>query len=127
LTQVFDTVFSEGSEYLFNTDMLIRSPFKVNPRIVGTVQALASFSVTEVEEDVNTFLATEFTFTVFTEAVYPEIIRQRMISEIAGVQNVIFTEFRRASGSLSNIEPMIYNRNEVSEYDSTLVDLAVEN
>jgi hypothetical protein len=125
LEQVQATVFSEGAEFLFNTDILVRSPFPVNPRIVGTVQALASFSTTEVEQDVQTFLQTEFTFTEFTETIFPEVIRQRLISEIAGVQNVIFTEFHRATGSLAAIEPMVFNRNEVSVYFADLVSLEV--
>lgn len=125
LEQVQSTVFAEGAEYLFNTDILIRSPFPINPKIIGTVQALASFSTTEVEEDVDTFLQTEFTFTEFTETVFPEVIRQRMISEIPGVQNVTFTEFHRATGSLSSIEPIVFNRNEVSVYDASFVNLEV--
>jgi len=125
LEKVESTVFADGAEYLFNTDILVRSPFPVNPRIVGTVQALASYSTTEVETDVQTFLATEFTFSTFTETIFPEVIRQRLISEIAGVQNVTFKEFRRATGSLSTIEPMVFNRNEVSVYDADLVNLEV--
>jgi len=125
LEQVQTTIFSDGAEFLFNTDILVRSPFPVNPRIVGKVQALASFSTTEVEQDVQTFLQTEFTFTEFTETIFPEVIRQRLISEIAGVQNVIFTEFHRATGSLSAIEPMVFNRNEVSVYFADIVSLEV--
>lgn len=125
LEDVQSTVFSDGAEFLFNTDILVRSPFVVNPRIVGEIQALASFSVTEVEEDVTEFLTTEFTFTTFIETVYPEVIRQRVITEVSGVQNFRLTEFRRATGSLSDIEPMVFARNEVSVYNPDIVDVTV--
>jgi hypothetical protein len=125
LEDVQSTVFAEGAEFLFNTDILVRSPFIVNPRIVGEIQALASFSVTEVEEDINTFLTTEFTFTTFIETVFPEVIRQRVITEVSGVQNFRITEFRRATGSLSDVEPMVFARNEVSVFNPDIVDVTV--
>lgn len=125
LEDVQTTVFAESAEFLFNTDILVRSPFIVNPRIVGEIQALASFSVTEVEEDVLDFLTTEFTFTEFIETVFPEVIRQRVITEVSGVQNFRITEFRRATGSLSDIEPMVFARNEVSVFSPDFVDVTV--
>ena len=125
LEDVQEVVFADSQEYLFNTNILVRSPFVVNPRIVGEIQALASFSTTEVEEDVTNFLTTEFTFTTFIDTVYPEVIRQRVISEVAGVQNFRLTEFRRATGSLAEIEPMVFARNEVSVYNPDVVDVTV--
>lgn len=125
LEDVQTVVFAESQEFLFNTDILVRAPFVVNPRIVGEIQALASFSTTEVEEDVTAFLTTEFTFTEFIETVYPEVIRQRVITEVSGVQNFRLTEFRRATGSLSDIEPMVFARNEVSVYNPDVVDVTV--
>jgi hypothetical protein len=125
LSDVNTTVFNDGEEYLFNTDIKTRSAFPVNPIIKGTVQAFASFTTTEVEENVNTFLTTEFNFTSYTEIVFPEVIRQRMINEVSGVQNFNITEFRRSKGSLSSIEPLVFARNEISEYDPSIVFIKV--
>jgi hypothetical protein len=125
LTSIFTDVLDSGNEFLFNTDILMRSPFQISPIISGTVQALASFSTNEVEENINTFLATNFNFTIFTEIVFPEVIRQRLITEVSGVQNFRLTEFRRSTGSLSTIEPMSFARNEVSVYDANLINIRI--
>jgi len=125
LSSIYTDVLDSGNEFLFNTNILMRSPFQVSPIISGTIKALASFSTNEVEENINTFLATNFTFTVFTEIVFPEVIRQRLITEVSGVQTFRMTEFRRNTGSLSTIEPMSFARNEVSIYDAALINIRI--
>ena len=125
LENVYSVVFDSGNTYLFNTDILIRQPFYVPPVIGGQIQALASYSVTEVEQNVLTFFAKEFTFTTFTEIIYPEVIRQRVITEVSGVQNFKLTEFRRSTGSLSTLEPLQFARNEISVFDTDYYSVKV--
>jgi hypothetical protein len=125
LEEVESEIFSNGTEYLFNTDMLVRQPVKIAPVIGGRVQALASFSSTEVENEVLNYFATALTFTRFTELVLPETMRQGVISTVSGVQNFTFTEFRRSSGSSATIEPLLFAGNEISVFDSTLYNVTV--
>lgn len=125
LSDVNTQVFNSGEEFLFNTDMQVRSPFVISPVIKGTIQAFASYSSTEVEQNVAAFLTTVFTFTTFTEIVFPEVIRQRIVSEVSGVQSFRITEFHRNTGSLSLIEPISFARNEVSVYNPNIVEIKV--
>ena len=127
LETVQDTVFGEGNEYLFNTDMLLRSPFIVYAKISGEVQTLPSYTVSEVSENLVTFLTDVLNFTVFTDALYPEVIRQRIITEVAGIQPKSFrlTEFKRSSGALSDIEPIIFAHNEVSVYNPNYINIKI--
>ena len=125
LETVLSDVFNGGEGLLFNTDILLRSPLKANPRIIGTVKALPSFNITEVEQGVASFLSTFFNFTKFASIVYPEVIRQRVITEVSGVHDFKMTTFRRQSGSLADVEPMVFARNEVSVYDTQYVSIKV--
>jgi hypothetical protein len=125
LEDVYSYVYASGNTYLFKTDILIRQPFYIPPVLGGEIQALASYSVTEVENNVLNFFSTEFTFTTFIEMVYPEVIRQRVLTEVSGVQNFKLTEFRRSSGSLSTIEPIQFARNEIATFDTTYYKIKV--
>lgn len=125
LESVYSVVYDSGNTYLFNTDFLIRQPFYVPPVIGGEIQALASYSVTEVEQNVISFFSKEFAFTTFIEIVYPEVIRQRVLTEVSGVQNFKLKEFRRSTGSLSTIEPIQFARNEISIFDTNYYSVVV--
>ena len=105
--------------------MLLREPLKVPPKITGEIKPLPSFSSTEGEENLTSFLATTFNFTTFKEVIYPEDIRQRVLLEVSGVQSFRLSEFRRSAGALADIEPIAYFRNESSEYDTNLINIKV--
>jgi len=124
LNDVHDVVFG-GDEYYFNTDMLVRSPFPIYPVLGGTVQTLASYSSTEVEANLRSYLANLFTFTKYTEIVYPDVVRQQVLSNISGIQKFTLTEFRRSTGSLSTIEPMIFSKSEVSVFNANYYKIQV--
>jgi len=125
LETVSTGIFSTGEDLLFNTDILLRSAFQVNPKISGQVKALPSFTSTEVEQNILAFLVAEFDFTVFTSIVYPEVIRQRVITEVSGVQSFKLSVFRRATGALADVEPMVFARNEISVFDTAFINIKV--
>lgn len=125
LESVYNTVYYSGSEYLFNTDILIRQPSQIAPVLGGDIQALPSYSVTEVEQNVLTYLSKLFTFSVFTEVMYPEVVRENVLTQVTGVQSFRLREFRRSTGSLSLIEPIRFSRSEVSVFDSNYYKITV--
>jgi len=125
LESVNTYIFSSGDAFLFNTDILIRYPFTVAPIIAGEIQALPSYSVTEVEQNALTYFTNLFSFTTFTEILYPEVVRQNALTQISGIQTFRITEFRRAYGSLSLVEPLMYGRNEISFFDVNYYNITV--
>jgi len=125
LEDVYNIVFKEGDSYLFKTDILIRQPFPVYPFLGGEIQTFASYPKTEVEQNVLAFFSSVFNFTVFTDVMYPEVIRQRVITEVSGVQGFKMTDFRRSSGSLLAIEPIAYGRNEYSVFSLDYYNIEV--
>lgn len=125
LEEIRDEVFNGGEDFLFGSDFLLRIPFVINPRISGPVKALPSFSPDEVQTNVLAFLETEFNFTTFQTLVLPETIRQRVVSEVSGVQSFTLTEFRRAVGALADIEPLTFARNEISQFDTSFINVEV--
>jgi hypothetical protein len=121
LTSIKESIFGSGEGFLFDTDILLRSPFFVNPAIAGDIKALAGYSATEVETNVNSFLNSYFTFTTFQTVLYPEIFRQQLLVNVTGVASFRLTEFRRSLGSLADIEPIYFSKNEVSVFDSNYI------
>jgi hypothetical protein len=125
LEDVLSEIFFDGEGFLFQTDVLLRLPMEIKPRIAGQIKTLPSFSATEVEQNVLDFLADIFNFTSFIDIVYPEVVRQRVANEVSGVQSFKLTAFYRSTGSLSDIEPLVFARNEISVFDTSLVDIKV--
>lgn len=125
LENIYTSVFSSGDDFLFNTDILIRQPFQIAPILVGEIQALPSYSITEVEQNVLSYFTNLFTFTVFTEVIYPEVVRQNVLTQVTGVQSFKLREFRRSSGSLSLIEPLRYARSEISKFNVNYYNITV--
>lgn len=121
----YNIVYASGVEYLFNTDMLMRSAFKINPVIRGEIRTLPSYSPDEVEAQVLDYIANFFTFTTFQTLVLPDIFKQDLISTVPGIQTFRISEFRRSIGSLSNIEPLTFSKAEISEYNESLVNIKV--
>jgi len=125
LEDIYNIIYASGSSYLFNTDILLRYPFTVAPVLGGVVQALSSYSVTEVENNLLTYLTDYFTFSKFTDIIYPEVVRENVLTQVSGVQSFRLTEFRRSVGSLSTIEPMTFARNEISVFDINYYKITV--
>jgi len=125
LEDVYTVVFDSSDSFLFKTDILIRQPFPVYPILGGEIQSFSSYSKTEVEQNVLAFFTENFNFTIFTDIMYPEVIRQRVITEVSGVQSFKMTDFRRSSGSLMAVEPIVYRRNETSVFSTDYYSIEV--
>lgn len=123
LTSVRDDVFSGGEGFLFDTDILLRSPFVVNPSISGEIKSLSGYSSSEVETNVNSFLSTYFTPSTFQSVFYPEIFRQQLLVDVTGVSSFRLSGFRREIGSLADIEPIFFAKNEISVFDSSYITI----
>lgn len=126
LSDIYEKAFSDGEDVLFNTDFLVRYPFTVKPVVRGEIKILSSYSTSEVESNLNTFLEEYFTFTNFTDIIYPEIFSSNLRASVSGIQKFTLLEFRRLNGSVSDIEPLIFGRNEISEYDATYINISVQ-
>lgn len=125
LELVSTNVFNSGEGNLFNTDILIRYPFIVSPIITGTVKVLPSYSVSEVETNVKNYLENMFNFTTFTEIVYINNVIDSVKSDVSGVQSFKLSEFHRNTDSYSQIESLTFKANEISVYNSSLVNLKI--
>ena len=125
LEDVRDVVFAAGEEYLFNTDILIRAPFVINPIVEGEVRTLPSYPTNDIEVAIEEFNATTYNFSLFQSVLYYEKVRQDMITAISGIQTFKIKKFRRNTGSLSDLEPIVLKRNEVLEYNPNIVNIKV--
>lgn len=126
LSDVFTEVLDSGEGYFFNTDMLVRSPFPVNPVISGTIRVLSSYSTSDVSDDVTAYLTDALTFTTFsTDQILPSIVIQNTINNVPGIQTFTLTLFQRNIGALSDVEPIILAANETLVYNPSLINIMV--
>lgn len=125
LNNVFVNYFGATEANLFNVDILTRSPFPVSPKVTMSVRVLSSYDADTVGNQILNYLATTFTPTTFQSVVYPEILRQTILSTIPGIQSLSITTFKRNSGALAEVEPIYLKKNENFLYDSSLVTLKV--
>jgi len=126
LSMVYSQLFSSGSSYLFNTDMLLRLPFNVSVNIQGVAKVLPSYSATDVTTQINAYLQKLLTPTSFSNNIlYPEITRQNLLNSVPGIQTLRFNTFKRNVGSLSPVEVIILNKNEEFYYDATIINIQV--
>jgi len=125
LQDAYNVVFGGGDSYLFNTDILLRYPFVVNPVITGSIKTLPSYSVADVEKNLAAYLASTFNFINFTTTVIPNDIAQQVRQKVPGVQSFVLTQFHRSTGSLADVEVLAFAANEISVYNSALINITV--
>lgn len=118
-------VYSNGQDYLFNTDILLRSPFPISPVISGDIRTLPSYTADDVEAQVLAYIASTFTFTTFQTLILPETFRQNLVSSVPGIQTFRLSTFHRNTGALADVEALNYSKREYSQVDSTLININV--
>jgi len=125
LADVLSQVFGSGDSLLFNTDILLRQPFPVPPRIAGQIKLLPGYAVNDVESNLTAYLSGVLQFTSFQSTIVPETFRQELITKVNGIQSFRITVFQRSTGSLADVEVVAYDKNEVSVYDPSTLAIQV--
>jgi hypothetical protein len=109
----------------FDTDVLAREPVEVPLEIVVDVTILPSSdearTFTQVESTLFERVETDF----FQTTLLPEVLRQQIQDEVAGINTIRMVRFRRASGSVLNVETVTLAKNEISTIDQNLLDIRV--
>jgi len=123
LEDVNDQALDQGQEFLFEVDYLLRSPVIIPPVIELEIKTLPSYDFETVQNNVLEKLESIFSFDTFQEIKTPREVQDDIEGSVSGIRDFKWVVFRRSSGSLSDIEQIIYNKNEISDYDSSLIDV----
>lgn len=114
---------NNGEDFLFEVDYLVRSPLEVAPVLVAEIKTLPSYDFETVQLNILSKLESIFTFIKFQEIITPRTVQELIEGSVSGVREFRWITFRRNTGSLADIEPIVLDKNEISIYDSTLVNI----
>lgn len=123
LEDINSQVLNNGEEFLFEVNYLLRSPIAVYPVLSAEIKTLPSYDFETVQNSILERLEAIFTFTTFQEIKTAGEVKEDILGNISGIRSFRWTEFRRSSGSLTDIEPILYGKNEISEFDPTLINI----
>lgn len=109
----------------FDTDVLARQAREVGIEIVVDATILPSGdearTFTQIEAKLFEKVETEF----FQDVLLPEVLREQIQDEVAGLNTLRFVRFRRTSGSLLDVESITLAKNERSVIDQDVLDIRV--
>lgn len=123
LEDINDQVLDNGDDFLFEVDYLLRTPVAIYPVLTAEIKTLPSYDFETVQNSILERLENIFFFTSFQEIKTPGEVKEEILGNISGIRSFKWTEFRRNTGSLTSIEPIIYAKNEISEFDPDLIDI----
>lgn len=123
LEDVNNQALDNGEEFLFEVDYLLRSPIVVPPILEAEIKTLPSYDFENVRNNILERLEIIFSFNEFREIKTPRDVQEEIQGNVSGIRSFKWIRFKRSVGSLSDIEPIIYDKNEISEYDPSLVDI----
>lgn len=123
LEDINSVALDEGQDFLFEVDYLLRSPLSIPPVLEAEIKTLPSYDFETVQNSILEKLEGIFSFKTFQEIKTPGQVKEEIEGSVSGIRDFKWTIFRRSTGSLTDIEPIIYAANEVSEYDPTLVNI----
>lgn len=123
LEDINEQVLNNGEDFLFEVDYLLRSPLSVYPVLEAEIKTLPSYDFETVQNSILERLESIFTFTKFLEIKTAGEIKEEILGSISGIRSFKWAEFRRSSGSLTDIEPIIYGKNEISEFDPSMISI----
>lgn len=116
-------VFNDAAESLFSTDYLIREFLKVSPIISLELKVLSSYAFDNVSNDIRAYIEASLNNPVLISKIAPNDFRQNIMDNVSGIQSLRILKFRRDTGSLSTIETVVLNKNEVTNYKLENVDI----
>lgn len=118
-TDLFD------DERPFDTDVLARQPREVGIEIVVDATILPSGDEARVFTAIESALFSKVETDFFQSVLLPEVLREQIQDEVSGINTIRFVRFRRASGSVLDVESIQLSKNEVSVIDQNSLDIRV--
>ena len=114
-----------GLERPFDTDVLAREPRRVGVVVSIDASIVASFDTARVYEAIEASLFDQIESDFFIDILQPEAVRQKIRDEVAGLNLLRITVFKRSSGSSLDVETIDLEKNEVSYVDQTQLNIQV--
>lgn len=132
ITYTYDKLIRDTQAYvdrigvqLYKSDILVRKAIPVPVRVRTLVQVLSSFDET-IASSAAFASCSEFVNTnKFTNLLFPDGLRQRLSSDVAGVSNISILEFTRDLDGTIPVETLEFQPFEYPESSDSLITVEV--
>ena len=106
-----------GDSLLFGTDILVYKAKVANITVVMSIRVASSFDVPRTTDQVQSVTQEYVNQNVFGVTLFPEQLREQILTTVQGVTSLDLQEFRRTDKSLRDVEIIEMDDNEISSID----------
>lgn len=106
-----------GDSLLFGTDILVYAAKVANITVVMSIRVASSFDVPRTTDQVQNVVQEFVNQNVFGVTLFPEQLREQILTTVQGVTSLDLQEFRRTDKSLRDVEIIEMDDNEISSID----------
>lgn len=123
LEDIKNDVFAPDQNNLFDMDILVREMLTTYLTLQGTSVASSSATPDTIKTQVEEFLYSAIETNTAGVMFQPEIIKQQMIDQIAGLSNFYWKKFTTTSSSLLDVETVELAKNSIAKIDAGTFDI----
>jgi hypothetical protein len=116
---------SVGDSLLFGTDILVFEAEVAPITIVMSIRVASSFDVPRTTDQVQNVISEYVNQNVFGITLFPEQLREQILTTVQGVTSLDLQEFRRTDRSLRDVEIIEMDDNEISSLDDESFQLNI--
>lgn len=114
-----------GDSLLFGTDILVFEAVQAPITIQLSIRVASSFDVPRVTDQVQTTIRSIVEQNTFGVTLFPETLKETILSSIQGVTSLDLRQFRKTNTSLRDVEIIELRANEISVIDDASFQLNV--
>ena len=114
-----------GDSLLFGTDILVYEGKDVPITVQMSIRVASSFDVPRTTDQVQNVVIDFVEKAIFGNTLFPEILRETILTTVQGVTSLDLSQFRRTDKSLRDVEIIELADNELSLIDDESFNLSV--
>jgi hypothetical protein len=114
-----------GDSLLFGTDILVYEGKQAPITIQMSIRVASSFDVPRTTDQVQNVVIDFVETDVFGTTLFPEVLRETILTTVQGVTSLNLTQFRRTDRSLRDVEIIELDDNELADIDDETFNLSV--
>jgi len=115
-----------GDSLLFGTDILVFEAVEVPITVQMSIRVASSFDVPRTTDQVQNVILDIVEQNTFGITLFPETIRETILTTVQGVSSLSITQFRRTDTSLRDVEIIELEANEISILDDATFQLNIQ-
>lgn len=114
-----------GDSLLFGTDILVYQGIEAPITVQMSIRVASSFDVPRTTDQVQNVVIDYVEKGTFGDTLFPEQLRETILTTVQGVSSLALSQFRRTDKSLRDVEIIELDQNELAQIDDETFSLSV--